>query len=427
MEQKINETHIIDEVEMVKQKICELVFGDISIPEMIEFIRSEKNTIFYFDQNLSEKKEGDKNIQYAWVDSGYCYKEEAVFISLIHHPGEFCGHFVGTAKYLVNRVMMYGANSSRKLRQNLEIFLKKYKSKSVKRKKEHLLPLNLEEEENLSKESVTNIGRLLTGLNYKPEEKAVITECPEQNETTEVTEKIYQGLLYPNWKSIHGLDRYIKIMGRRIEQLMEQEKTEYFVKNKICSVIVNSGLLDRFGKDYYILYRFHEKDKSYIAYKVIEGKMDYIDNGFTKEQASLELKPIQFADEQHMLFDAAIDDFDITQKCLIHIIEERRERFPENLQGEPNNKIAEKLMISLERGLQIQMRDHSYAKMSYSGKNGKLTWLLPLHVNKELTEEPELVMAIRKGGEFYEVKTVLPYDDDVKDRITALSLYSKLW
>ena len=36
-------------------------------------------------------------------------------------------------------------------------------------------------------------------------------------------------------------------------------------------------------------------------------------------------------------------------------------------------------------------------------------------------------MVIRKKNEFYEIKTILPFDDDTKDRITALSLYSKLW
>ena len=56
-----------------------------------------------------------------------------------------------------------------------------------------------------------------------------------------------------------------------------------------------------------------------------------------------------------------------------------------------------------------------------------MTWLLPMHVNADFTEEPELVMVICKMDEFYEVKTILPYDNDLKDRITALSLYSKLW
>ena len=298
-----------------------------------------------------------------------------------------------------------------------------------------MTPLVIEDKRISVMERDTTMKMLLNKAGYEVEEdvidkdndRNIITENSKQVEVTRVTKEIYNALLYPSWKSIHGLDRYIKIMGRRIEQLIEQEKTEYFVKNRIGSVIVNSGLMNMFGNDYFILYRFHEKYKIYVAYKVMKGKKDYIENEFTKEQASIKLKPIQFMDENCTFFEATMDEFDINQECLIHIIEERRERFPENLREEPDNKIVEQLMLSLKRGLQIQMRDHSYAKMSYSGKNGKVTWLLPLHINTDFTKEPELVMVICKMDEFYEVKTILPYDDDIKDRITALSLYSKLW
>lgn len=435
MEQMINQTHIIDEMEVVEDRISDLLCCNISILEMIEFIRTEKNTIFYFDRNLSEKKEGDSDIQYAWIDSGYCYKEDAVFISMLNHSGEFCGHFVGTAKFLVNGLMGYNAYGGKKYKQNLERFTKRYRSKVAQRQREHLMPLPMENKRISAMERDTTMKTLLNKAGYEVEENVIdkdsdrniISENPKQDEMTEVTTEIYNALLYPSWKSIHGLDRYIKIMGRRVEQLIEQEKTEYYVKNKGCSLIINSGLMNVFGKDYFILYRFHEKYKTYIAYKVMKGKKDYIENGFTKDQASIELKPIQFIDECCTFFEAKMDEFDINQECLIHIVKERRERFPENLQEEPDNKIVEQLMLSLKRGLQIQMRDHSYAKMSYSGKNGKLTWLLPLHVNADFTEEPELVMVICKMDEFYEVKTILPYDNDIKDRITALSLYSKLW
>ena len=118
MEQMINQTHIIDEMEVVEERIRSLLCRNISIMEMIEFIRTEKNTIFYFDRNLSEKKEGDSDIQYAWIDSGYCYKEDAVFISMLNYSGEFCGHFVGTAKFLVNGLIGHDAYSVKKYKQN---------------------------------------------------------------------------------------------------------------------------------------------------------------------------------------------------------------------------------------------------------------------------------------------------------------------
>ena len=131
MEQMIDQTHIIDEMEVVEERFRGLLCCNISVSEMIEFIQTEKNTIFYFGQDLSEKEKGDSDIQYAWIDSGYCYKEEAVFISMLNYSGEFCGHFVGTAKFLVKGLMERNAYGGRRYKQNLERFTKKYKTEGA--------------------------------------------------------------------------------------------------------------------------------------------------------------------------------------------------------------------------------------------------------------------------------------------------------
>ena len=115
------------------------------------------------------------------------------------------------------------------------------------------------------------------------------------------------------------------------------------------------------------------------------------------------------------------------QNCLIHIIQERRERFPESIRSQSDSKIAGQIMNALERGIKMQRRDRSFAKASYSGKSGTISWFMPLHIDAPLSEDPELVMVVRRSGDFYEIKTILSYDDELKDRITALSLYSKLW
>ncbi len=431
MEMIINENHIIDDIELVKRKIEQLLEGGkISLEAIKDFINTQPHTIYYFDQRMTEKTEMDKDAKIAWLDSGYCYKNEPIFISLLRYGNEYCGHFVGTARFLVNGFINRNGNSLF-YRSRYEKFVTKYNSKLQNRTK-----LNLGVESKTSTEekvnSSTEIGKLLENLGFKgtdndmdvSEYMQVITETPK--EMTVVTQEIYDNLLYSNWKSIAGLDRYIKICGCRIKQLIEKGEKEYYVVNKIRSVIINTGLLSPFGTDYLILYRYNEKYKNYIAYMVISGKNDYINNGFSKEDANINLKPIQFVDLP-MYLEATLDDFDINQKCLIHIIDERRERFPDDLREASSNYVFLKIMESLDRGLKIQMRDHTYAKLSYSGKDGSLSWLLPLHIAHDFTKEPELVLVIRKNREYYEIKTILPYDAELQDRITALALYSKLW
>lgn len=87
----------------------------------------------------------------------------------------------------------------------------------------------------------------------------------------------------------NGLERYIKILGRRITQLVNDNftirETDFYVMNGIKSVIVNSGLINTMGLDYMIQYRYHVGQKMYVAYNLIESKREYIENKYTKEQA----------------------------------------------------------------------------------------------------------------------------------------------
>ena len=430
MEYKLTEVLYICDKEKVEDRFYEMNKSHMDLDKTKTFIDTQPHTVFSFNSVLASKDISDKETTVVWVDSGYRYYNEPLFISLIKEDDIFTGDYIGTAKFLVEGMITRNPYKSSELRLNLSKFLKKYKEKVSKRT---LLHIEETEEEVQQEEVQTEMQKLLSKCgcdiaSFPVEERTEVTkEVVYQKEMTDVTEEIFDELLFPAWKSIDGLDRYIKIIGRRVEQLINKNASDYYVKNHLGSVIVNSGLMNLFGKDYLIHYRIHEKYKTYVAYQIINSKKDYLENGFTREQASKELRPIQFYEDEEKIFQPTLDDFDLNQHSLIHIIKERRERFPENLQNVEANVIATHLSISLERGLQMQMRDSSYAKATYSGKEGKIAWMMPLHINASLTEEPELVMVICKNGEFYEVKTIIPFDDGVKDRITALSLYSKLW
>ena len=421
-------THVV-EVEPAEERLRKIGF-DVSLEKIIENM-GEKD-IFYVTDMMENVKTNEMSLEYgypsyAWLYIGLSYKNEALFLSLVWNSEQelYCGYFIGTASFLVEnmkKTLVYNRKEVETLNQNLQKFKRKYMPQMIEnREEENILEVvavtkSIHVEDDAEPIKDTEVGNALKMENV---------QFP--TELTPVTEDIFYNLSYPNWNSINGLDRYIKIIGRRIEQLIVKNRKEYFVMNKISSVVVNTGLMDKFGNDYLVLYRYHEKNKAYMAYQIMNAKMDYINNDFTKEQASVEIKPISFTEDKKMYLEASIDDFDINYRCLNHIIEERRNRFPESLQEESADKIAEKLLVCLERGLKIQQRDFSYAKLTYSGESGLVSWLLPFHVNNAFMSEPELVMVIRQNGEFYEVKTVLPYDDEIKDRITALSLYRGLW
>ena len=437
MEYIINEKLIISERETVEERFSKLGIFDVKFSEISNFVNSEANTVFYFDMFLNPQLATDKNVYFAWIDTGYRYLGEPVFIALKKVEDFFTGYYVGTAKFLVKGLCENNPYKSKDYRNNLNRFLKKYQEKVAKRHIPHLELIENNKQENGKEEDLVNseMRKILEKCGYEIsdiQEDIDVSNTDmyinfQQEELTEVTEEIFSQLIFPSWNSIKGLDRYIKIIGKRIEQLINTGKTEFYVKNHLGSVIVNSGLMNLFGQDYLILYRIHEKYKTYVAYQIIGSKREYLEHGFSKEQTCKQLKPICFFEEGEDIFCPTLEDFDLNQHSLMHIIEERRERFPENLQETDANKIASHLLIALERGVKMQERDRAYAKAIYSGKEGKISWVMPLHINERLIDAPELVMVIKKSGEFYEVKTILPYNNEIKDRITALSLYSKSW
>lgn len=405
MQRIISDLYIITDEKAVSDKIYELTKIIPDMNKVAAHIQEETYTKYFFDKDLNMISENEGEAYIVWLESGIrTQRNEPVMISLINRGESFQGYFVGTPGYLVNGMCSRRPQMERKLKANQLKFCKMYN-------KQHPADMSEDLNESIAEKS----------------EGAKMRINKSEEEISNVAETIYDNLLFPHWQSINGLDRYVKIIGTRISQLIEQDKTQYFVKNKINSVIINSGMMNLFGKDFLILYKYYVKYQCYFADSVIQSKEDYLHNGFSKEQTSVELEPICFFDEDADIFNPDLDEFDINQRCLIHIIQERRDRFPESIKEESDSKIAFQMINALERGIKMQHRDHSFVKASYSGKTGSISWFLPLHIDTSLDKEPELVMVIRKTDDFYEVKTILPYNDDIRDRITALSLYRKVW
>ena len=143
----------------------------------------------------------------------------------------------------------------------------------------------------------------------------------------------------------------------------------------------------------------------------------------------MNITPITFFDDYSEMYlkNVEFEDFDISQKSLRHILEERRDRFPEDVAMLSDDVLANKIDISLRIGIKMLQRDMTYARPSYSGKLEKICWLMPLYINRSFSEEPELVMVISKEEYYYEVKTIYAYDDTIKDRITSMELYRIGW
>lgn len=410
----------LDELDNLKKFLsAKTKFQDIDIQDIISFVRKEENTKYYFDTSLSSSDERDS--MYLWLDTGFKdTRNRPLFISLINYHGYFTGHIVGDPDGLMQNMARFNKVNEKIRLEKLRYFESKYKRKTEGRT--HTL------NEKYKDKPISETKPKETG---KENERGVNNELIKRywnsTQVLDITKEIEKVLIINKWNSINGLDRYIKVIGTRLQQLVDKKKTEYYVLNNIQSAICNTGLLNTFGEDIYVMYRKNLSYGFYAPYKIILDKQQYINEGFTREQSSTVLEPITFFDNNNRVFSADVEDINFNPHDWLHIIEERRSRFPKDLQGISDVALISQIKQSLDIGLKLQKRDMKFAKPYFSASTGSIAWTLPFFANGDFMAAPELVLVIVKFGSFYQLKTILPYDDKVKDKLMDMSIYSKLW
>lgn len=393
---------------------------NIDIKDVIEYIKNHENTKYYFDTRLSSSD--PKDSMYVWLDTGFKdTRQQPLFISCLNNRGFFIGHIVGDPNSLMSGMANFNRVNERTRLEKLRHFQGKYLRKTEGRTDS--LNEKYKNRADEPKEPIPAEKEIPRGVNNE-----LIRNYWEEKKVLPITEEVASLLILNTWNSISGLDRYIKVVGSRLQQLVDEKETKYYILNHIQSAICNTGLLNKFGEDIYVLYRRNLSYGFYTPYKVILDKQQYLSENFTKEQSMLTLEPISFANSYEEYFLATkIEDINFNAHDWLHIIEERRSRFPEDLQKMSDVALISQLKQSLDIGLKFQKLDRMFAKPYFSASTGSIAWTLPFFPNGDITVTPELVMVIARCGKFYKLKTILPFDDKVKDKLIDLSPYSRIW
>ena len=396
------------------QNQSQQVITEEDLDKIKQYVSDNKDTVFYFGNDLVEKyspEYADKAI----IDTGILnQKSQHLFLSLLKEGStEFRGYFVQTIHAFFKHGKSHFMGKESTFKQRYNSFSEKYR-KIAEDKKDKILQF----ETIILKEEPDP---------YKKEEKP--KDDNYYNKMNELTIPLKQLLNKNEWALDEGLDRHIKVIGDRIKIAIKENLTNYFVMNDLKDVIVNTGLMDKFGNYILIMYRMNHTYDNYRPYIIIDSKQDYIDNGFTKIQASIPLVPIPniIAEEIRNGISSDFDDYDLSFNSLKHIIIDRIERFPSQCSILSERDIAEKIRTALKDGVEKLKMDGGYAKPIYSTDTHEICWVFPLKIFAKANQEPELVLVVRKDREFYSLKTVLPYDEEIKDRIRSAKLYQSEW
>ena len=326
------------------------------------FSENVLNGVIYLDRELNEVSE-DK-ADFKWVNIGYKRFDHNLYAQFKKTNIGWIGAFIGTRHVLKNNIENH-----------------RYTSDTVDLRSKDDLPTS------------------------------------EDFEGNKVCTEIYDRLLLKeHWKSnkygVNRLLKYIEIITRKVQHNIENMIEDGYVLNSTedC-IVINTGLLDNFMSDIYIC--FDISGDLFHNPSVVDNKAHLIKKGFSRDKIKVMPSLVKFYEKaSDLVFIADIDDFDIDDSNrLDHIINERRERFPESYKDIPSNVICNKLRTSIEQAIKISQRDYKYIVPMYNINSDSIQFLIPLHLDNSIEEIPELVLVVSEYQGFYTVKTILRLSD----------------
>ncbi len=202
-------------------------------------------------------------------------------------------------------------------------------------------------------------------------------------------------------------------------KILFSEKKDY--------AIFNSGLLNKFAQDIYILgavFNLYGNSRFVLSNPIIApGKVELIKAySFNALDVSNLPDVVEFFDDLNdIMYDSTIPiDLDDTEN-IRHIIEDgvKRNRFPvkykELFERNDLASISTTLKTAIENSKKIAKRNYKYVVPQYrGGKNGepgKIQFLMPIYLDSQYGEKPDfaLVLNIEKftGQSYYTPETVL--------------------
>lgn len=246
-------------------------------------------------------------------------------------------------------------------------------------------------------------------------------------------ETLYERLMIPkSFPTEEDLKRYVNSIITRINYLIKDnvdDISDFVVYNKNkSSVIINSALIDKFGKVIYFIVKLHKNDElSFTNLQICSGRTMLVSFGFGRVDLD-KIKRVRFYDKDlsELIFTADIDDFDLDNwSRLEHCIERQQERLTGKLHDASPEMIYSDMVNAINIGVSISKFDSSYVKPFYSRKYNTISFIIPYHIGNNFQEKPELGIIVSRFevGDYWQAMTIIDYDMAVADT-KLLSLYS---
>lgn len=188
-----------------------------------------------------------------------------------------------------------------------------------------------------------------------------------------------------------------------------------FNQNK-DKILFNTNLIDKFGHDLIIVGSLLDiSNKSYIGgLEISPSKMNLRRMGFDSSKEPM--PPMFFKDINEIIFHG---DWEIDQDMskYEHIIEERKERFPEKYQELTADDLGLKLDNAINFAKKIAQRNYKFIVPMYYPSAKRIQLLMPIYLETSYTSHPDfaLVLTPHTMEKLYTPETILGLDEVYQD------------
>ena len=202
------------------------------------------------------------------------------------------------------------------------------------------------------------------------------------------------------------------------EKLLRDTKQKKLIisdDNKFA--LFNSGLLDKFFHDIYIILEIREEDRGNIYYNstILKSLSDLSKRKF-KYNNELLNHPDKlpdsidfFSDIKEVTFNNSFP-IDRSYDKFTHIIEEHIDSFPSDSQNKDTTELARTLDNSINYAKAMAKRNYKLVVPQYRPQTDKLQLLMPIYLGGSFSRHPDFALVLDLEDGIYTPETILPLD-----------------
>lgn len=214
------------------------------------------------------------------------------------------------------------------------------------------------------------------------------------------------------------LESYIKIIFDILcneydnPSSLNYRKLVFSSDDKYC--IFNSGLLSRFASDIIILGEVFRRKNGVLSLNnpriVLKGMKELEVLNFSFADASNWQPSLVgfFNNINDILFDSK-KVIDWSDSKVEHIVEENRDRFPDNHRNYDSVTLVSKLYTACNKAKSIALRNYKYVIPQYRPEKngGKIQFLMPIYLDGDFSKSADFVLVLDSQSSYYVPETVL--------------------